>query len=73
MPEGYTIHWKVLPMFFDTYVAPKIEEPEKDNATTIVQGIANAKHTLEIVADNAASPPAIAEVRTYRPPMKCKI
>ncbi len=62
--------WKVLPMFADTYLSPKIDDSTKENATTVVQGIANAKHTLEIIADNPASPPAIAIVRTYRPPMK---
>lgn len=70
LPEGYTIHWKVLPMFVDTYTAPKIEDAAKENATTVVQGIANAKHTLEAIAANPASPPGILEVRTYRPPVK---
>ena len=54
LPEGYTIRWKVLPMFADTYQTPKIDDPTKENATTVVQGIANAKHTLEIIADDPA-------------------
>ncbi len=70
LPEGYTIRWKVLPMFADTYHTPKIDDPTTENATTIVQGIANAKHALEIIADDPAFPPAIARVRTYRPPVK---
>ena len=49
---------------------PKLDDPTKENSTTVVQGIANAKHTLEIIADNPASPPAITGVRTYRPPVK---
>jgi len=69
LPEGYTIRWQVLPMFVDTYQRAKIDDPTKENSTTVVQGIANAKHTLEIIADSPASPPAIARVRTYRPPV----
>ncbi len=72
LPDGYTIRWKVLAMFADTYQAPKIDDPTKENATTVVQGVTNAKHTLEIVADDPASPPAIASVRTYRPPVKAE-
>jgi hypothetical protein len=70
LPEGYTIRWKVLPMFADAYQAPEIDDPTKENATTVVQGIANGTHTLEIVADIPASPPAIASIRTYCPPVK---
>lgn len=70
LPNGYTIHWKVLPMFADTYRAPKIEDPTKENAATVIQGMPNTKHTLEVVADDPASLPAIVAVRTYRPPVK---
>ena len=70
LPEGYTIHWQVLPMFADTYRAPRAGDPALDNATTVVQGISNSRHTLQIVADDPAHLPAIAAVRTYRPPVK---
>jgi hypothetical protein len=59
LPEGYTIRWQVLPMFADTYRAPVIDDPAKENATTVVQGIANTKHTLEIIANDAARAPAV--------------
>ena len=70
LPDAYTIRWQVLPMFTDTFRMPKLDDPTKENATTVVQGITNGKHTLEIIADIPASPPAIASVRTYRPPVK---
>ncbi len=70
LPQGYTIRWKVLPMFTDTYQAQKIDDPSKENATVIVQGIPNSRHSLEIIADDAANPPAIGTVRAYRPPVK---
>lgn len=70
LPDGYEVTWKVLPTFEDTWRAPEIEDPAKENATTVVQGIPNARHTLEVVADDPSSPPAIAAVRTYQPPVK---
>lgn len=70
LPNGYTIRWKVLPMFADAYRAPKSDDPARENATTVIQGIPNTKHTLEVIADDPASPPALAEIRTYRPPVK---
>jgi hypothetical protein len=70
LPNGYSIRWKVLPMFEDVYRVPSIEDPALENATTVIQGIPNAQHTLEIIADDVALPPAIAAVRVYRPPVK---
>ena len=72
LPNGYTIHWKVLPMFVDGYQVPKIDDPAKENATVVVQGIPNGKHLLEIIADDASTPPAIGVVRTYKPPVKAE-
>ena len=57
-------------MFADTFRIPKIDDLTKENSTTVVQGIVNGKHTLEIIADSPASPPVIAGVRTHRPPVK---
>ena len=69
IPVGYTIQWKVLPMFVDSYEAPKIIDVTKDYAATLAQGLPNAKHTLEIIsAGNGATP--IKAVRVYRPPVK---
>ncbi len=70
LPNGYTIRWRVLPMFADAYRAPRIDDPARENATTVVQGIPNTRHTLEVIAEHPASPPAVAAVRTYRPPVK---
>jgi hypothetical protein len=70
LPDAYTIRWQVLPMFVDTFRMPKLDDPTKENSTTVVQGLINGKHTLEIIADSPASPPAITGVRTYRPPVK---
>ncbi len=69
LPNGYQIIWKVLPMFVDTYEPAKIDDPMKENAITIVQGIPNGTHTLELIGENPSNPPAVLEVRAYRPPI----
>ena len=66
---GYTIRWNVAPMFVDSYANAKVEDPAKENATTVIQGIPNGPHTLELIADNPAKPLAIKLIRTYRPPL----
>ena len=67
VPVGYEIKWKVLPMFADVFESPKSIDPAREAITTVVQGIPNAKHTLELSSD---SPPAIKAIRVYRPAVK---
>lgn len=68
LPNGYNIRWTVLPMFIDSYSTPKISDPTTENATTVIQGIPNGKHMLELISENGDAR-AIAEIRTYRPPV----
>ena len=67
VPVGYEITWRVLPMFVDEYRAPKVDDPAREAATTLIQGLPNGKHTLELVADG---PVPIRSIRVYRPPVK---
>ena len=67
-PAGYEVKWQVLPMFVDRYEAPRVEDPSREYATTLVQGIPNGKHTLELTAEGGGDPP-IRAVRVYRPPV----
>ena len=70
VPNGYEITWQVLPTFTDTATPPKAQEAGREYPVTVAQGLTNAKHTLEIIADgNGGSVPAQA-VRVYRPPLK---
>lgn len=69
LPSGYEITWRVLPMFVDTYDSAKIDDATKENATTIIQGIPNGKHTLLLTAEDPTEPPALIAVRAYRPPV----
>lgn len=70
IPAGYTIRWKVLPMFADEYRAAAIESSGKENVATIAQGIPNGPHTLEVIADDPKNAPSLLRVRTFRPPIK---
>ncbi|MBW3624340.1 MAG: SGNH/GDSL hydrolase family protein, partial [Armatimonadetes bacterium] len=66
---GYKIQWKVVPMHADTVSPPKVEDAAREYPVTLAQGIPNAKHTLEIVAENGKSVP-IRAIRVYQPPVK---
>ena len=68
VPDGFEIRWKVVPLFVDRYEAPSVDDPTREHATTLIQGIANARHELELVAESG-NPPAIQAVRVYRPPL----
>ena len=70
LPVGYKITWKALPMYEETLQFAKIADATKDNAVTLIQGISNGKHTLELIAEDSANVPAIGVVRTYKPPVK---
>jgi len=55
----------VLPMFVDTYEAPEVKDPSRETAVTLVQGVSNSKHTLEIIGEAP-----IRAIRVYRPPVR---
>lgn len=69
VPNGYKIIWQVLPTFTDTLAPPKAQEVGREYATTVAQGLPNAKHILEIIVDKNGPVPVQA-VRVYRPPVK---
>jgi hypothetical protein len=65
VPAGYECRWQVLPMFVDTYEAPEVKDPSRETVVTLIQGVSNAKHTLEIIGEVP-----IRAIRVYRPPVK---
>ncbi|MBA3937976.1 MAG: SGNH/GDSL hydrolase family protein [Planctomycetes bacterium] len=71
LPEGYQIHWQVLPMAVDAYQmsAEKSAADGLEHATTIVQGLPPGTHVLTLRADTAASPPDLGAIRIYHPPV----
>jgi len=45
------------------------DDPAREYATTVAQGLPNEKHTLELLADGP-SPPPIRAIRICRPPVR---
>ena len=68
-PVGFEVKWKVLPMFTDTYRAPRIADPSREYSTTLALGLSNGEHTLELVASDKTNPP-IRAIRVYHPPLQ---
>lgn len=51
-PAGYKVTWSVVPVFRDTYQPPVVTGVGKVYRTTLVSGLPNGVHTLELVSDN---------------------
>jgi hypothetical protein len=64
LPVGFEIKWKAVPLYTDTYTAPKVEDESREAAVTVAQGLPNGKHMLEIVGSAS-----IRAIRIYRPPV----
>lgn len=69
VPENFEIKWKVVPLFADRYDPPRIDDPTREYAATLIQGISNTRHTLELIVEPGVTAP-IRAVRVYRPPLK---
>jgi hypothetical protein len=67
-PNGFEIKWQVKPMFVDSYIAPKVENPTLESSTTLAQNLTNSRHKLEIIVDNNSTVP-IQTLRVYKPPL----
>jgi hypothetical protein len=68
-PVGFTVQWSVVPMFTDTYAAPVTEDAAKVYQTTLVQGISNAHHVLELIP-NGDGPVPVEAIQIYHPPLQ---
>jgi hypothetical protein len=68
LPDDFEVTWEVKPLFQDAYEAPEVEDPTKESAVTLAQGMTNGKHTLRLIP-NDNGPLAIKAFRIYRPPL----
>jgi hypothetical protein len=68
LPEGYEVTWRVLPLFTDVYPAPVTDDPAREYATMLAQGLSNAKHTVSLVPNGDGVVPVKA-FRVYTPPL----
>jgi hypothetical protein len=65
-PTGSVCHWRVVPMFSDTYEPPVIGDRTRDYPVTIANGLSNGKHLLELIAETPEAP-LLESIRVYRP------
>ncbi len=66
-PDGFKVRWTVVLMGTDVYTAPEVTDPAQEYPTVLASDLANAKHTLELVAQDGDIPP-IKSIVVYRPP-----
>lgn len=65
---GFEASWEVEPLFKEIYKAPHTEDPTFVYKTTIVQGLSNGSHTLEIIPLGDGIVP-IEAIEIHRPPL----
>lgn len=64
---GFEIKWSSVPLFADPLVVPPARGPGLETAVTLVQGLPNGSHVLELKADK---PLPIKLLRVSRPPVR---
>jgi len=65
-PVGFEVTWRVVPMFTDRYVSPRVADPAREYVTVAASGLSNGRHVLELRAAGKTLPP-LREIRIYRP------
>lgn len=69
IPTGFITRWSVVPMFVETFRAPEMTDKKKLYKTTLVRGLSNGPHTLEIIP-NGDGPVAVTAFEVHRPPLQ---
>ncbi len=67
VPVGFTVTWSVKPLFKEIYQSPATSDRAKVYKTTVVQGMKNGSHTLEIIPNGDGVVP-IEAIEVHRPP-----
>lgn len=68
-PDNFQVKWKVVPMYEDTYTAPKADDPAREVPTVLAGDLPNGKHTLELTAKDGKLP-ALKALRFHKPACK---
>jgi hypothetical protein len=68
VPAGFEVYWSVLPLYQEVYRTPVITDRTKVYVTTVVQGLENRQHTLEIIPNGDGVVP-IEAIEIHRPPL----
>ena len=67
LPDDYKVTWEVLPLFADPWRVPANADPSVDRPVTIIKGLANGPHKLEILANGDGEIP-IRAIFVRKPP-----
>ena len=67
VPDQFAVKWSVEARFTDTFASPGVKDAAVETTVTLAQGLANAKHTLEITGGPDTP---IAALRLYQPPLR---
>ncbi|OQW95268.1 MAG: hypothetical protein BWK77_07815 [Verrucomicrobia bacterium A1] len=68
MPAGYVVTWDARPLHVDTYRAPGTPDAGREYPTTLVQGVQNQTHVLDLFP-NGDGPVPVAAFRVFKPPL----
>lgn len=66
VPMGFKVTWRVYGTFQDEWRPQKTADPAKENLTTLVPGLPNGKHVLEIVPNGDGELP-VRYLVVYQP------
>lgn len=68
-PNGFEVKWSAVPMYQPVYTAILGTDKSREYQTTVLQGISNGPHTLEILPIGDGPVP-IASFEVFEPPLK---
>jgi hypothetical protein len=68
-PEGFEATWEAIPLFTETIATPADSDPSKVRLVTLAKGLANGRHTLEIIPNGDGAVP-VESVVVHEPALK---
>lgn len=68
-PVGFEVNWSAVPLYTDIYRAPETPDKTKVYKTTVVKGLENGRHMLEIIPNGDGFVPVEA-IEVHRPPLE---
>lgn len=69
IPVGFKIKWSVVPLFTDKFTAPATTDKNKMYKTTLVNGLQNGPHQLQLIPDGNGNVPVLS-FDIHRPPLE---
>jgi hypothetical protein len=69
VPTGFIVKWSVVPLFSETFQAPATTDKTKIYKTTLVQGLDNGVHSLQLIP-NGDGPVPVISFDIHRPPLE---